>query len=103
MGRISQSSQAAGSHIEQPQRDPHVVGSADQLGRPTRSSLPALHDGLIDLHEVCRRVGFSPTTIYKEIRLKRFPAPVRVFNRSRWHEAEVRVFIDRLPRTGDAR
>lgn len=39
-----QSSQAAGSHIEQPQRDPHIVGGADQLGRSSRPGLPASNE-----------------------------------------------------------
>lgn len=43
---------------------------------------------------VSGRVGMHPSTIYAEIKAKRFPEPVKLGRSSRWSEAEVDAWIE---------
>ncbi|SFL81742.1 transcriptional regulator, AlpA family [Nitrosomonas nitrosa] len=50
---------------------------------------------LLTLEEVERRTGFRSSFIYKQIRNKAFPPPVKIGISSRWRESEVSLWIDR--------
>lgn len=49
---------------------------------------------LLRLKEVCRRVGRSPASLYRDIAAGAFPQPVRIgANASAWPEHEVAAWI----------
>ncbi|MFJ5296724.1 helix-turn-helix transcriptional regulator [Pseudomonas sp. NPDC088368] len=52
-----------------------------------------MSEALLDRKELCKRIGFSHTFVYKEIRAGRFPMHRKIGNRSRWLESEVNEWI----------
>lgn len=48
---------------------------------------------LLPLDEVERRTGFKSSFIYKQIRNKAFPPPVKIGNASRWPESQVDAWV----------
>lgn len=52
-----------------------------------------MSEALLDRKEVCKRIGFSHTFVYKEMREGRFPRHRKIGNRSRWLESEVDDWI----------
>ncbi|ABZ00039.1 AlpA family phage regulatory protein [Pseudomonas sp. SbB1] len=52
-----------------------------------------MSEALLDRKEVCKRIGFSHTFVYKEMREGRFPKHRKIGNRSRWLESEVDDWI----------
>lgn len=57
-----------------------------------------MEDRLITMTELKRLTGFSHAAIYGFISRGRFPEPVKIGHRSRWRLAEVRAWMDALPR-----
>ncbi|WP_347275779.1 AlpA family phage regulatory protein [Candidatus Kuenenia sp.] len=57
------------------------------------NSLPS--EKLLSLDEVERRVGFKSSFIYKQIKNKAFPPPVKIGVSSRWRESDVDSWISR--------
>lgn len=55
------------------------------------NSLPS--EKLLPLDEVEQRVGFKSSFIYREIKNKAFPAPVKIGVSSRWRESEINSWI----------
>ena len=52
------------------------------------------------LAEVVPLVGISQATIYREVKAKRFPAPIRLSpGRVAWRPADIQRWIAELPRT----
>ncbi|SDZ15556.1 AlpA family transcriptional regulator [Nitrosomonas sp. Nm58] len=48
---------------------------------------------LLPLDEVERRTGFKSSFIYKQIKNKAFPPPVKIGSSSRWRESEIQSWI----------
>ncbi|MXS84489.1 AlpA family phage regulatory protein [Nitrosomonas sp. HPC101] len=55
------------------------------------NSLPS--ERLLPLDEVEQRVGFKASFIYKQIKNKAFPAPVKIGIASRWRQSEIDSWI----------
>jgi len=49
---------------------------------------------LLTLKEVCKKIGFSHTFIYGQIRLGKFPKQLTISNKSRWLESDIDQWID---------
>ncbi len=59
---------------------------------------------LLRLREVTERTGLAKSTIYRNIKAKTFPEPVKVgVASSRWRESDLRDWIARLQPTGLSR
>ena len=58
---------------------------------------------LMNIKEVAAMVRISIPTIYRLVKLKQFPAPIRVGAAAmRWKTEEMRDWLDSRPRTTDA-
>ena len=52
---------------------------------------------LLNVYEVCRKIGCTRATIYKRVADGSFPKPVHIGPRSpRWRSDEIADWIDRL-------
>jgi predicted DNA-binding transcriptional regulator AlpA len=57
---------------------------------------PTLPDeALINLRVVCALLGRSPASIWRDIEMKRFSAPVKVGHSTRWRVGEIREYLAR--------
>lgn len=72
--------------------------SAPTVPRPASgNALAAARPALLRLSEVCRLVGLGRSTIYRRIKEKTFPAPLRVGDRSvRWAGDVIDAWRDAL-------
>lgn len=56
---------------------------------------------LLRLPAVCKKVGLSPTSVWRAVRDGRFPAPVSIgLQAVAWHESEVDSWIASRPPAG---
>ena len=64
-----------------------------------------MSDRLLRREEVEVRTGLARSSIYRLMRLKRFPEPLRIGDRAvRWPEAEIEAWLADRPRaTGEVR
>lgn len=53
-----------------------------------------MSETLLDRKELCKKISFSHTFVYKEMREGRFPKPRKIGNRSRWLESEIDTWIN---------
>ena len=60
-------------------------------------------DRLLTRRDIEARCRITRTTIYRLMRAKQFPEPIRLGPRAvRWHESEIEAWIESRPRaTGD--
>jgi prophage regulatory protein len=65
--------------------------SGDVQTEPTSTALERAR--LLRCPEVLARVGMGRTALYEQIKLGRFPQPVKVGSSSRWVDAEVTQWI----------
>lgn len=66
-------------------------------------TLPVQHR-LIRLSEVLKMSGLSRTALYKRIRAREFPAPVKLSERSvAWLQSEVNAWVDAKVQARDVR
>ena len=50
--------------------------------------------------EVERRTGLSRSTLYRKMRERTFPVPLKVSARAvRWRESDIRAYVDSRPRS----
>lgn len=49
---------------------------------------------LLTLKEVAKKTGFKKSTIYKFIKTKKFPSPIKIGRSSRWVEEKVEEWIN---------
>lgn len=65
-----------------------------------------MSDALLDMAAVKKKVSLSHTTIYELMKLtseaERFPPPIKLGRVSRWSEAEVDAWIERMKDTRHA-
>jgi prophage regulatory protein len=67
------------------------------------SDQPSKSRRILRLREVQKRVPWSRVTIWRNVRAKRFPAPVQLGpNAIGWYEDEVEAFLAALPRVSYA-
>jgi prophage regulatory protein len=67
-------------------------GASEIAERPLRSA--ALHEELLRLPAVIRRVGLRKTAIYEKIRRAEFPKPVAIGVRARaWRSSDIDSWI----------
>lgn len=60
--------------------------------------LDPLADRLLRLSDVLAMVGLGESTVYRKVKEKTFPAPLRLGTVVRWRESELIAWIDALPR-----
>ena len=48
---------------------------------------------LLTLRDVIQKTGFKKSTIYKFIKTKKFPKPIKIGSSSRWIEEEIDTWI----------
>ena len=62
-----------------------------------------MNDRLLRREEVEARTGLARSSIYRLMRLKRFPEPLRIGDRAvRWPASEIESWLDSRPRaTGE--
>ena len=71
--------------------------------RQAAAKFPEPADPLIRIEEVLRMTGFRKTTVYRAIKHRGFPKPVKYSPKmARWKRSEVQAFIDRLSAERDA-
>jgi len=51
---------------------------------------------LLTLKEVTQIVGFKKSTIYKFVKEKKFPRPLKLGKSSRWKKSEIELWIKNL-------
>ncbi|WP_416199820.1 helix-turn-helix transcriptional regulator [Pseudomonas shahriarae] len=52
-----------------------------------------MSEALLDRKNLCKKIGFSHTFVYKEMREGRFPRHRKIGSRSRWLESEINDWI----------
>lgn len=53
---------------------------------------------LLRLPAVCKKVGLSPTSVWRAVREERFPAPVSIgLQAVAWHESDIDAWITSRP------
>lgn len=82
-----------------------AVRALPQAGesRQAAAKFPEPADPLIVIEEVMRMTGFRKTTVYRAIKHRGFPKPIKYSPKmARWKRSEVQAFIDRLAAERDA-
>ena len=62
---------------------------------------PEPFDDLVDIKTVMRVLSSSRASIYRDIKNRVFPRPVKARGSSRWRSSEIHEFIANLPRAND--
>jgi prophage regulatory protein len=75
----------------------HTPGRASDA--PTNKDAAPRQVCLLRMPEVVQRVGFSESTVWRQVKARLFPQPVRVSSRMRaWRSDEVEHWIEQRPR-----
>ena len=74
------------------------------MNSPARPGREGFVRCLLRLPEVCRRVGFSRSELYRRVCAKTFPAPIKLGERvSAWPSDEVEAWISERVAERDAK
>jgi prophage regulatory protein len=53
-----------------------------------------LSDTLLPITEVISKIGLSKSTLWKQVKAKEFPQPVKIAGATRWSENEIDDWIE---------
>lgn len=57
-----------------------------------------MRNGVLSREQTCRRIGFSPSTLYREVKRGAFPAPVQISARLiGWPESVIAAWLASRP------
>jgi predicted DNA-binding transcriptional regulator AlpA len=71
----------------------HIGPQADRGQAPTAVPIGS-EPLLIDIKELCRKLGRSKASIERDIELGRIPAPLRLGNSRKWRLAEINAWVE---------
>jgi predicted DNA-binding transcriptional regulator AlpA len=67
------------------------------MASPKTRYIAPVEDRLLDVHEVAAMLGRARSTVWSDVKLGIFPAPLRVGRRNvRWRKSLVEAYIGRL-------